>query len=442
VDPEVILKLLFLLFLDNVKSERELMRIVPERLDYLWFLGYGLEDEIPDHSVLSKARSRWGRETFERFFVRTVGQCVRLGLVEGKKLHIDSTLVDADANRESAFRASPEMIAELRRLFAVEESKFEIPEENRRGVPMHEEVFSKTDPDATLVARDKRSAHAAPKFRYKSHRIVDDRHGVITAVKTTPGHIRDGICLPTLVEEHHLTSGIMPQAVVGDQHYGERDNFRHLQSLGVKTHMKIYQSKALAQKLGVFHATEFIYNAETDTFRCPAGQALTRRGYVKGQKGWGYRAQRKICQACAMRSQCTTNADQKLSRMIVRPDGHELLLAGWAQAASDEARRDRRRRMTLIEGTFGQAAQNHHLKRARWRRLWRQSIQDQLIAAVQNVKKIITYGLEPLNSSTSTQFPPPNAPLGGQNAVRNALAASAAALRRVLRCLFPELCLQ
>lgn len=31
----------FLLFLDSVKSERGLMRIVPERLDYLWFLGYG-----------------------------------------------------------------------------------------------------------------------------------------------------------------------------------------------------------------------------------------------------------------------------------------------------------------------------------------------------------------------------------------------------------------
>ena len=38
VDPEIILKLIFLLFLDDVKSERELMRIVPERLDYLWFL--------------------------------------------------------------------------------------------------------------------------------------------------------------------------------------------------------------------------------------------------------------------------------------------------------------------------------------------------------------------------------------------------------------------
>src|SRR5437667_11295355 len=70
VDPEVIMKMMFLLFFDNVASERELMKIIAERLDYLWFLGYGLEDEIPDHSVLSKARTSWGREGVERLFVR------------------------------------------------------------------------------------------------------------------------------------------------------------------------------------------------------------------------------------------------------------------------------------------------------------------------------------------------------------------------------------
>lgn len=58
VDPQVILKMMFLLFFEDIKSERELMRIIPERLDYLWFLGYELDAEIPDHSVLSKARTR------------------------------------------------------------------------------------------------------------------------------------------------------------------------------------------------------------------------------------------------------------------------------------------------------------------------------------------------------------------------------------------------
>src|SRR5688500_18124215 len=61
VDPVIILKMIFLLFYDDVASERELMKIIAERLDYLWFLGYGLNQEIPNHSVLSKARKRWGR---------------------------------------------------------------------------------------------------------------------------------------------------------------------------------------------------------------------------------------------------------------------------------------------------------------------------------------------------------------------------------------------
>ena len=82
VPPEVILKLMFLLFYDNLASERELMRVLPERLDYLWFLDFGLDDPIPDHSVLSKARKRWGAAVFEQFFVRTVGQCVAAGLVD------------------------------------------------------------------------------------------------------------------------------------------------------------------------------------------------------------------------------------------------------------------------------------------------------------------------------------------------------------------------
>src|SRR5437879_7291753 len=38
VDPVVILKMMFLLFFDDIKSERELMEVIGERLDYLWFL--------------------------------------------------------------------------------------------------------------------------------------------------------------------------------------------------------------------------------------------------------------------------------------------------------------------------------------------------------------------------------------------------------------------
>ena len=107
--------MMLLLFLDDIKSERELMRIILERLDYLWFLGYGLDDQIPDHSVLSKARKRWGKEVFVSLFNQVVRQCVEPGLVEGRKIHFDASLADANANLKSVKPLSNELVSAIER---------------------------------------------------------------------------------------------------------------------------------------------------------------------------------------------------------------------------------------------------------------------------------------------------------------------------------------
>lgn len=69
--------------------------------------GLGLDDKIPDHSVLSKARKRWGPEVFGTLFIRVVAQCVEAGLVDGKKIHVDSSLIDANASKDSVLKGSP-----------------------------------------------------------------------------------------------------------------------------------------------------------------------------------------------------------------------------------------------------------------------------------------------------------------------------------------------
>jgi transposase len=125
VDPEVILKMMFLLFYDDIASERELMRMLPERLDYLWFLGYALDEATPNHSVLSKARRRWGPEVFEQFFVRTVEQAVALGLVDGRKIHMDSSRVDADASKDSVKKVPSWLRPLLKQVYAEQEQKLD-----------------------------------------------------------------------------------------------------------------------------------------------------------------------------------------------------------------------------------------------------------------------------------------------------------------------------
>src|SRR5438132_9215764 len=183
VDPVAILKMMFLLFFDDVPSERELMKIA-ERLDYLWFLDYSLDEEIPDHSVLSKARSRWGKEVFEGVFIRTIEQCVAAGLVDGKKLHVDSSLVEANASKESVIKGTPELIAALKRAYQATESKLgegvTTPESYQA---VNERMMSQSDPDAAMVRRGGNDSRP----RYQNHRAIADAKGVVTAVKTTPG---------------------------------------------------------------------------------------------------------------------------------------------------------------------------------------------------------------------------------------------------------------
>lgn len=101
VDPTVLLKLMFLMFYENIKSERAMMAQLPLRLDWLWFCGYDLDDRTPDHSVLSKARRRWGQKAFSEFFAAILQQCIDAGLVDGTTIHIDSSMIDGNVSKDT-----------------------------------------------------------------------------------------------------------------------------------------------------------------------------------------------------------------------------------------------------------------------------------------------------------------------------------------------------
>jgi len=65
-------------------------------------------------------------------------------------------------------------------------------------------------------------------------------------------------------------------------------------------------------------------------------------------------------------------------------------LAARVQSHSEQAKRDRGKRKWRMEGSFADAANNHGFKRSRWRRLKNQQIQDYLIAAIQNIRILIS----------------------------------------------------
>jgi transposase len=377
VDPVIIVKLLLLLFLDDVRSERELMRIVPLRLDYLWFLGYGLEDEIPTHSVLSKARKRWGAEVFERLFARSVEQCVAAGLVDGDKLYLDASLVAANASRNSVIEG-----VVRREVGKLEEQDEEDQDSGSGGGSVNRRLRSTTDPDSTVV----RHQQGKPTPSYKNHRALDDKAGVVTAVKTTTGAIDEGSQLVELIEKHEQLTAAKTKVAVADSRYGNTANLIALAQRQIRAHVADLRSKLRnARSEGIYPSERFIYQPETDCYRCPAGEILSRHHFVVRRGYYEYRPTRGTCARCRLRPFCTRD---KNGRTLKRYAGQELLDKARKQSHSLQARCDRRKRQWFQERNFAEAAVQHGFKRARWRGLWRQSIQDYLIAAIQNLRII------------------------------------------------------
>jgi transposase len=398
-DPVVIMKMMLLLFLDNVRSERELMRIIPERLDYMWFLGYGLDDTVPNHSVLSKARKRWGQEVFVALFSRVVAQCVRAGLVAGTKIHADSSLVDANASLNSVRELDAATLDQIRRacreqtekLEEADTKKNEADEDQDPNIPgpgprteINQKYQSNTDPAATLV----RQHGFKTRPRYKNHRVVDEAHGVITAVHTTTGRINESHELMELVDQHQANTAIAAQTIVADCKYGTIENYIVCQKRKLRTHMAdlLGSSPGSGRRDGIYPESMFRYQPESDTFLCPDGQLMKPRRLHSVRLTWEYVTKRGVCLKCHLRRFCTRS---RTGRTMRRHRDQKLLDRARRQANTKQAKLDRKRRQHLIERSFADASNLHGFKRARWRGLIKQSIQDLLIAAVQNLRKLI-----------------------------------------------------
>jgi transposase len=379
VPPPVILKMMLLLFLYNVRSERELMDTIPERLDWLWFLGYTLDDEIPNHSVLSKARARWGVDAFRSFFERIVWQCAEAGLVDGSKLFVDASLIDANASNNSVVDRHSLQRYLNKRYVELEERLEE------KDTPANGRHVSTTDPDAAIT----RQGGSKAKVRYKTHRGVDPQHEVITATTVTAGSVDDGKMLDEVVLQHARNTQSSVDTVVADSKYGTTENYLNCHDRGIEAHMPCLEKTqaGTGRREGIFSRDEFIYAADADVYVCPAGQELRKRHYQEHRNGYEYQASAKVCAACALRDQCTR---AKGGRTIKRHVRQEDLDRMRVKAQSRQAKRDIKIRQDLSERSFARSTR-YGFKRARWRRLWRMQIQDYLIAAIQNIMTLLTH---------------------------------------------------
>lgn len=381
VDPSVILKLMFLLFYENVKSERALMRQLPLRLDWLWFCDYDLDEDTPDHSVLSKARRRWGPEVFEQFFMNILEQCIDAGLVDGETIYIDSSTIDGNADidkvRPQLRKVSEELVDKL------EESIEPQPCEDNNEQEKLAKRVNPADPGARIGRKYGKST-----LGYKDHRSVDDKHGIITTTITTPANVNDDKVLADVITSHRFKTGTKVKNAVADKGYGTAANYKYLQENNITP--CIPHKRHTSFQDADFTSDNFIYDSIGDFYICPAGEKLKLFSINKAKGTSQYRANRKTCKKCDYFNRCVTG--KKTGRSVQRNPNARYYQ--WADECLTRSQRYRlmSRRKYKAEGSFADGANNYGFKRARWRGLDKMEIQNLMIAAIQNLGKLLRYG--------------------------------------------------
>jgi len=316
--------------------------------------------------------------------------------VDGRKLFCDSSLIEADASCNSVVDtqglerylnpAYRELEARLEAQEEQEEDKDDPQDSSPRQNVVNQRYTSTTDSDASVV----RKGQGKAKLHYQTHRGIDGAYGVITATMIGPGDENEAHRLGDLIEAHHDNSQRNAEVVVADSKYGTTANFLECFDRGVLAHIPVLKQTQDQQerRRRIFPESLFVYDPQTDTYACPAGQSLRRRKHWVERQAFEYVTARGVCQQCHLRIQCTRS--QSAGRTLKRHERQEILDNLRAQAQSRSAKRDIQIRQHFMERSFAQG-KRFGLKRARWRAQWRVQIQDYLIAVVQNIQLLVAH---------------------------------------------------
>jgi transposase len=427
VDPVVFFRLQLVMFFEDIRSERQLMKVAADRLSVRWFLGYDLHEPLPDHSSLTRIRERYGLTVFRYFFERIVEMCFEAGLVGGKELFFDSTKVEANAAVDSlAPRWTVE--AHLEELFESEEAHppqadngyisqedreiAELPtasngELRERNVTESDWISragrqnrsfksgyrprtsdsraSKSDPDATPMTS---WAKSGSRLGYQVHHVVDGgKARIILNALVTPSEVTENRPMLDLLWSTIFRWRIHPCQVTGDAKYGTRENVAALERMGIRAYVAIPNFDF--RNTGLFGPGHFRYDPKNDHYLCPAEQTLLFHNEDHHNRRKRYRAKPSICNACELKARCTTS---ERGRVLYRPFEEDFYDRVRGYRGTHPYEKALRKRRVWVEPLFAEAKDWHGMRRDRLRRLERVNIEALLIASGQNVKRLLDFG--------------------------------------------------
>jgi len=286
LDPVVFFQCMLIGFFENILSDTEWEYRIADSLTLRRFLGYSLAERTPDESTLRKTRHRMPEEAFRAVFARVLDQCQAAGLLQGRAIGTDSTLVDANASMDSLRHKTlgctyEEYIVALRRQDQPTATREEAAAADRKrgsGKASNQDWASPTDPDARVMQH----ADGHPHLSYRADTSVDLETGVIVTADAELANVSDPADFLFRVDEAVETlaeRGLTVAAVVADKGHHRGENLAGLEERG---RVGLVASPNTARGQPGFRREDFPYDPEQDALVCRRGRCCAagrrRRG--------------------------------------------------------------------------------------------------------------------------------------------------------------------
>jgi transposase len=378
--PRMLMGLIVYGTLKRKSTLRELEELAVADVGAWWICG----GEQPDHSTIGNFLVRHQEEIRRELFISLVHDLVGRKKITNGVVAGDGTVIEAAASR---FTMLSQEAAE-QAAAAAKESANQQPDDQERA-----QAAQQAQEIATLACE-----RAARRWRQsieaKHARVVApiEKEAVVQRCKDgrrrpayTPSVLvhecglivsqgvevsNESAAIPDLLDQYEAVLGAAPRTLLLDAGYHNIDVLTQVAARQIDV-LCPSGSPAEGQWTrkgirGKFGKTDFVYDADTDRYRCPAGQWLVPGAtYHEPSKGWAARKYRTTqCRGCELRARCTQS---KQGRALERYEGEEIKEAMQQVMAQRGAKRQYRKRKEIVERIFAELAWRQGLKRFRRR---------------------------------------------------------------------------
>lgn len=368
--PATLLKIYIYGYLNRVQSSRRLERETQRNIEVMWLTGR----LAPDFKTIADFRKDNGaaiRKVCREFVVL----CRRLNLFSQALVAIDGSKFKAVNNRDrnytrakvqrrleqietsvarylseldSADRLGTAHVAEARTT-RLREKVEKLQSEMQRMKTLAQEVEAAPDKQISLTDPDARSMATSGKgtgmVGYNVQTAVDAQHHLIVDHQVTNiGNDRSQ--LATMAKRARTAMHAEHIEVVADRGYFSGEEILACEEAGITTYVPRTQTSN-SQAKGLFGKRDFIYEPETNTYRCPAEQSLIWR-FTSVEKSMTLHCYwSSACKACPLKAQCTAAPERRVKRWQ-----HESVIDAMQQRLDQDPDKMRIRRQT-VEHPFG-----------------------------------------------------------------------------------------